>query len=715
MSILQGAGSGNITLGRSHFDKLTQLIGIEIQGYEDAETEFSQRSSSLRLAADALLSLQKLTYLSLDNVLLHQRFVETPQEEFTSKIVTIRKFFPKLDNGTDVLTNLESQLIFLSPKEPTKYDPIVPYSVYKSDLSGLPAKNTIDSNGKPPEPKVAVAFTDIPSLLHLRISGCNMQDLSWDMFHRLQGLKFLLLERNDLLFLPDFVFYATSNLTSLSLSRNRILSLQTVGLAGLLYLQKLDVTHNNITHLSELSLPPFPHLEVADFRHNPIETIYPNTFEVMNTTKSLYLGSPLISLQISPNSFFGLTSLLKLEITNIRVDFLERPMLKGPVNLKLLVIDGKIKEISYDAFSEVPKIERLVLRKCEIERVSMDAFIGLGTLIELDLSHNLISFLPPGIFDDQTSLREIYLQHNKLTTLSMNLFARTPSKMVRLERNPWHCSCDMVTWDSSKINQVKSYFIPKNNTFCQRKYDKGSMCQTAQKGFQVKYTYEKGVSPLCETPKKFNQRSVFDIFRKELRYCRNSLFYNKSMLKATEGFKVTGKFTGETFNILKSDKAKKSSTQELKTSDHILKQEVSENATGIPKMEGRLTSFISATGNLKQLKPVIEESSNLIAHNRIERTDQLARTKLFIGNNGNLINPIGHNTVPLSQEFLPPGNMRPLKSLQSMIGTSPPLKKSMTKNILLSRTNPKLISKKALKLARLYAAQKRERINGKSN
>jgi len=710
-----------------HLEKLRQLIGIDIQGYKDSTNEFSHRPSSFRLAADALLPLQKLTYLSLDNVLLQQRSTEPPLEEYTSKIVKIRKIGTDFrdtntyEGSSEVLNNLESQLIFISPKESKTNEAIVAYSVYKN-LPGN-SKTGIEPKAKPPEPKVAVAFTDIPSLLHLRISECNMQDISWDMFHRLQSLKFLLLERNDLLFLPDFVFYATSNLTTLSLSGNRILSLETVGLAGLLSLQKLDMTHNNITHLSELSLPPFPHLKVADFRFNPIETIFPNTFEVMNTTQSLYLGTPLTSLQIFPNSFYGLTSLLNLEITNVRIGFLESPMFKGLLSLKSLVMDGEIKRVSYDAFSEVPNLERLILRKCKIEKISMDAFIGLQSLLELDLSHNRLPYLPPGIFDDQSSLREIYLQHNELTTLPQNLFARTPSKMIRLEGNPWHCSCDMANWNPTKINQVRSYYIPNNATFCQRQYDKGSMCRVTDSGFQVKYIYEKRVSPVCETPKKFHQRNIFEVVRKELRYCSASTIVNpaiKPKNKTVKGNKLSGKLLksqGKVPLLTKQEKVRKLSKdggvgtalKEIKETEPAM----IEKTTTSP-VQKIVETLETTTTSVPEVRTQLEPTTG--NHGDSNNTKTKTRQDLVMGNviqedTTTVSNdiPLAIPTIQISQlSSTQAYQLNSLKSLKTKSGTTPPPLKSMKRNTLLPPNSPKLISKKAFKLAKLYAAQKTE-------
>lgn len=502
MSLIQAPGSGSILLTRDFFKTFPSLVGLEIKGYH-YEVDVTE------LAGDAFMELLSLTYLNLETVVLQQQSVENDLHN-SPRILRINYTF------NDIATNeITSQMLILTPDLDDGKGSVLPYFEYKKVVEK-------EKHQAPLTPKFRVSFTSLPKLQHLKISGCNLHDISWDMFYKLENLKYLLLDENDLLFLPDFVFYATSNLSALSLRNNKILNLQTVGLAGLLYLQKLDVSHNNITHLSELSLPPFPHLEVADFRHNPITSIFPNTFEIMNSTQTLYLGSPTTPLDLSPNSFYGLTSLTKLDITNVKIRLLEKSMLKGMPSLKTLIMTGEIPKISYDAFGDIPNLERLVLRNCEIKKISMDAFLGLPLLTELDLSHNSLTFIPPGIFEEQVALREIYLQHNKLTTLPPSLIENLPVKIIRLEANPWHCSCHMKNWNPQLINRVKRYHIPTpNNTICQRAYDKGSMCfENHEPKFEATYSYEKRVSPICETPLKFNQRSVFQVLRKELRYCR---------------------------------------------------------------------------------------------------------------------------------------------------------------------------------------------------
>jgi hypothetical protein len=142
----------------------------------------------------------------------------------------------------------------------------------------------------------------------------------------------------------------------------------------------------------------------------------------------------------------------------------------------------------------------------------MDAFYGLYGLLYLDLSHNLLESLPPGLFDQQFSLRELLLHNNKLNRLPPGFLSNIPAKMVRLDGNPWHCTCAMRDWQPAVINKIKQ---KRQLNFCQFHYDKGSMCNRTQAADH--YVYDKRVAPQCTTPSKFKNWSVFQVLWKELR------------------------------------------------------------------------------------------------------------------------------------------------------------------------------------------------------
>lgn len=182
-------------------------------------------------------------------------------------------------------------------------------------------------------------------------------------------------------------------------------------------------------------------------------TLYPPP-QVMNSTETLLLGGTGTALQLHPDMFLGLRALRRLQASDVAAPGLHRDLLRGMPRLKELTLTGVVPTLPYDAFVEVPKLERLVLRQCGIRHVSMDAFYALFALRELDLSHNQLRALPPSLLDQQDNLRELLLGGNQLTALPPGLLDHLPAKMVRLDGNPWDCSCDMASWNPAVTNKV---------------------------------------------------------------------------------------------------------------------------------------------------------------------------------------------------------------------------------------------------------------------
>lgn len=514
MTILQARDSGEIILEAEHMSHLQQLQVLEIHGFHHEVSNYSQnelpvtladsKQSKLVLRNDALHPLSSLKYLNLQHIKLlgypeqgnHASLAVVPLEPVSNDISvnsyiqpTSKKVKHKGQHGIGM-----HRLVFLPPIDGD--GDILPYKVYSEQQ----------------EQAAISTFTGLTNLEFVRVFECGLREINWEMFDGLYNLRYLLLERNHLLFIPDFAFLGAPNLHTLSLAHNHLLSLQSTSLAGLFELEKLDLSHNNFSHLSELSLPPFPKLCIADFRHNPIESVFASTFEIMNATSILYIGGKESPLSIQPNSFFGLINLKELTILNADIPMLERELLRGMPKLKELKITGNIEGLSFDTFLEVPKLENLVLHQCNIHSISMDAFYGLYGLLYLDLSDNLLESLPPGLFDQQFSLRELLLQNNKLNRLPPGFLSNIPAKMVRLDGNPWHCTCAMKDWQPAVINKIKQ---KGQFNFCQFRYDKGSMCNYTQAA--DRYVYDKSVAPQCTSPSKFKNWSVFQVLRKELR------------------------------------------------------------------------------------------------------------------------------------------------------------------------------------------------------
>lgn len=187
---------------------------------------------------------------------------------------------------------------------------------------------------------------------------------------------------------------------------------------------------------------------------------YSSTFEIMNATTKLYLGGDGTLLKLQKNSFLGLRLLEILHLYNVEVWTLERFIFRGMPALTELKIRGNVNRIDFDAFLEVKNLVYLDLSNCQVQEISMDAFYGLEKVKRIDLSKNNLETIPPGLFtiQEQTELREIILNENKLTKLPLDFFKnlKSPNTQhqilnLRLDGNPWDCNCDMVYWNPNLV------------------------------------------------------------------------------------------------------------------------------------------------------------------------------------------------------------------------------------------------------------------------
>ncbi|XP_004519320.1 toll-like receptor 3 isoform X1 [Ceratitis capitata] len=370
-------------------------------------------------------------------------------------------------------------------------DNIVPYDVYKQELikSRMPT------------------FYGFEHLQVLRIHGCELNDLQWEMFDGLTALDHLSLERNGIRDVPPFSFYGALHIQTLSLAHNLIHDLHYRALAGLLELEVLDLSYNRLDKLSERSFPPFPKLVRVDFRNNPIRHILPASFWVMNSTRAMDFDSNMLALRLSNNQpFESLVELTTLQLGNVSIVNLGQNIFKGLTALEKLTLHGSIRTIEFDAFAGLHSLRELELSHCGIQEISMDALMDCRGLEVLDLSYNNISYFPAGLLDDQPNLEEIYLQGNQLHTLPHSFFLRSKLRLARLSENPWQCSCEMFNWRPKITNQERG---PRTKR-CITDYTSGKeiSCRRVDS-----YVYDNRYAPRCNN---YNERSVFYVIHKQL-------------------------------------------------------------------------------------------------------------------------------------------------------------------------------------------------------
>lgn len=85
-------------------------------------------------------------------------------------------------------------------------------------------------------------------------------------------------------------------------------------------------------------------------------------------------------------------------------------------------------------------LQRVFLRNCRIGQIDDLAFRGLTNLIELDLSHNLLTAVPSGTFQDMPFLRDLILSSNPIQKIDSRAFQTVPG-LVKLDLS----NCELQT------------------------------------------------------------------------------------------------------------------------------------------------------------------------------------------------------------------------------------------------------------------------------
>ncbi|XP_039518011.1 uncharacterized protein LOC120472064 isoform X2 [Pimephales promelas] len=140
----------------------------------------------------------------------------------------------------------------------------------------------------------------------------------------------------------------------------------------------------------------------------------------------------------------NLTSVNSLTMTNQGVTAIGPQTFNTFQNLKTLNLDHNlISQVSSDWFSHHYALETLRLSNNYITTLDHNSLEGLSNLLMLDLSQNQIHTITQTSFLSLSKLGALNLSNNQLTHLSVDLFLPLNGTQIRLDGNPWDCSCSV--------------------------------------------------------------------------------------------------------------------------------------------------------------------------------------------------------------------------------------------------------------------------------
>lgn len=292
-------------------------------------------------------------------------------------------------------------------------------------------------------------------------------DLSKNNFERIpdlsafKNLEVLNLSHNKIINISRNTFRDFDKLQVLDLSHNRLtewMDIHREALDKMKQLEVLDLSHNTLGAFPEIYNP---------MKSQSLKVLKVTNCSISNVHSSVLSDLPqLEKLIMSSNDLFNFKAQIKsdtlttLDLAECKLRHIESAALQQLPSLKQLIIsqnyelkifkcDSETLEVldaSKCSFESVPKgrlpqlvslimnnnnvrylsqynfinmsrLQFLGLKHNAIAKVDKDAFYGLGTIHQIDLSYNTISWLEPRIFNQNFKLFRLDLSRNYLTAV----------------------------------------------------------------------------------------------------------------------------------------------------------------------------------------------------------------------------------------------------------------------------------------------------------
>ena len=207
---------------------------------------------------------------------------------------------------------------------------------------------------------------EMPLNSDIRIRSNKLVHFPPERMALLDKVRYIDMSSNDATIFPDFSQLNESHLTGLSASRCKIASIPVTHIDKLSKLHRLDVSHNRIAEL--------------------------------------------------PDMGFASQSLVELNVGYNLLEVIE-PLLLDGADIWLLqwlnIEHNNISSISENILRQMKHLRRLCLRHNVLDKMPNLAAAG-AFLMDVDLSQNLISFVPHAYMDGLTELRRLNLSYNRV-------------------------------------------------------------------------------------------------------------------------------------------------------------------------------------------------------------------------------------------------------------------------------------------------------------
>lgn len=276
------------------------------------------------------------------------------------------------------------------------------------------------------------------TMLEAKCSGTNMDTVPQDLNPQLQRLD---ISHNIIGYVSDMAGYP--NLIDLKISHNLILDLGSNCFQNSHMMISMDISHNSLGRIEYSDFNGLRSLVTLDLSSNQIDYISRGAFSSLTHLQTLNLASNRLAVgEGFPQDLFTQANRQTLRYLDLSDNmFLSVPSssLRNMEDLSDLDLSsnklGKIDSREFDGIGR--KLTSLKIKNCGLHTVGSNAFIGLDTLRELDMSNNYLNDVPNEAFRKLQSLEILYIGTNNFQHISKDDFG-TLENLIELDMNGCH-------------------------------------------------------------------------------------------------------------------------------------------------------------------------------------------------------------------------------------------------------------------------------------
>lgn len=246
------------------------------------------------------------------------------------------------------------------------------------------------------------------------------------------GNKIALITRNDL---QNF-----KSLRVIRLAHNKISNLDPNIFANFAKLQVIDLSYNELTNIPPLIFQDSPDVRELYLQNNSVSNLPPGLLNGLQVLVILNLSSNKISSDsIGPDTFVDLIRLVILDLSYNKLRYINNTLFQSQYSLQMLYLShNDIDIISDNSFSSLYNLHTLDLSHNRLKYLDVFTLNGLYVISNLELSYNSIYSIHSDAFKNCSSVQDLTLEGNNLSSVPNALRSLQFLKSLNLNNNSMH-------------------------------------------------------------------------------------------------------------------------------------------------------------------------------------------------------------------------------------------------------------------------------------